>query len=250
MTAFITRDLSDNSVFKSLLTARGWQVEGRSLVILTPLVFHEIPAAGWIFFSSKNAVRFFFQNIENQKLAMPSVKWAALGEATAEMLKKYVGEPDFTGNGDPGATAEAFLRQPHPRPLPRRDGSTAQGTLYVSPPVGGGVGGGVVLFPAARHVRESMMSLLSARFQCIHLEVYDNKPVGAPPASDADVLVFTNPMNAEAYFVQHVLQNKQQVVAIGRTTAEALKALGIDGIFISDEPSERSLADAVLRLQR
>ncbi|MBP6826070.1 MAG: uroporphyrinogen-III synthase [Saprospiraceae bacterium] len=247
MTAFITRDLSDNSAFKSLLTARGWQVEGRSLVMLTPLVFHDIPAAGWIFFSSKNAVQFFFQNIENQKLAIPSVKWAALGEATAEMLKKYVGEADFTGDGDPVTTAEAFLGQPHPR-LPQREGG--RGTLYVPPPVGGGAGGGVVLFPAARHVRESIMSLLSTRFQCIHLEVYDNKPVGDPPASEADVLVFTSPMNAEAYFVQHVLQNKQQVVAIGRTTAEALKALGIDGIFISEEPSERSLAEAVLRLQR
>ena len=250
MTAFITRDLSDNSAFKSLLTAWGWQVEGRSLVILTSLVFHEIPAAGWIFFSSKNAVRFFFQNIENQKLAVPVAKWAALGEATAEMLKKYVGEADFTGDGDPVTTAEAFLRQPHPRPLPQREGRRREYRGQHSPPFGGGVGGGVVLFPAARHVRESMMSLLSARFQCIHLEVYDNKPVGDPPASEADVLVFTSPMNAEAYFVQHVLEKKQQVVAIGRTTAEALKALGIDGVFISDEPSERSLAEAVLRLQR
>ncbi|MCW5924880.1 MAG: hypothetical protein KIS77_21350, partial [Saprospiraceae bacterium] len=63
MLAFITRALSASSEFKKQLEAAGWQVEGRSLVALSPLPFEEAPASEWVFFSSQNAVRFFFQQL-------------------------------------------------------------------------------------------------------------------------------------------------------------------------------------------
>ena len=50
MTAFITRALTDDSEFKKQLAAAGWQVEGQSLVTLSPLPFSEIPTADWVFF--------------------------------------------------------------------------------------------------------------------------------------------------------------------------------------------------------
>ena len=59
-TVFISRDLDEYSAFTALLHAAGWQVRGLSLVTLTALPFDEIPEVDWIFFASKNAVRFFF----------------------------------------------------------------------------------------------------------------------------------------------------------------------------------------------
>lgn len=223
MTAFITRALSDASEFKKRLAAAGWKVEGRSLVALSPLPFQDIPAADWVFFSSKNAVQFFFQPLENQKIHLPKTKWAALGAATAKALEQYVEEVNFTGTGEPRATATAFRRA-------------------ISPPA-------VVLFPAASRSRQSVMTLLSPDFQCIHFPIYDNQPLAEVPHSEADVLVFTSPMNAQAYFSTNVLGKNQRVVAIGETTAEALRELGISKIEIADEPTEQALAEAVLRLQ-
>lgn len=229
MTAFITRALTDDSEFKKQLAAAGWQVEGQSLVTLSPLPFSEIPTADWVFFSSKNAVRFFFQQLKNnspgdfKSASGLRVKWASLGAATAKALTEYVEQVNFVGTGEPRATAKTFrLLAP----------SSA-----------------VILFPAARHSRQSVMSFLAPDFQCVHFPIYDNRPVAEPPHSDADVLVFTSPMNAQAYFSKNNLGEKQRIVAIGATTAEALRELGISKIEIADEPSERGLAEAVLRLQ-
>lgn len=229
MTAFITRDLSEAPEFRALLAATGWQVEGVSLVELSPLLFEEVPLADWIFFSSKNAVRFFFQQPENDSrgdFKSPRelrVKWAALGPATAKALAEYVDTVDFTGTGEPEGTAAAF-----------REVCTA---------------GSCILFPAARHSLQSVMSFLAPDFQCIPFPVYDNRPVAEPPLSEADVLVFTSPMNAQAYFSKHMLGEKQRVVAIGATTAGALRELGISEIETADTPGERGLAETVFRLQ-
>lgn len=237
MTTFITRTLADDSVFRAILSGAGWTVSGESLVEFSPLPFRDLPAADWIFFTSRNAVRFFFENAPGGRsddsessdrliTCRPDVQWAALGEATAKVLAEYVGKVDFTGSGDPLATAEVFRRLPHP-PEKRR-----------------------VLFPAARHAKQDLQSALNSDFQCFMFEIYNNRPVADPPFSNAGVLVFTSPMNAEVYFSRHTLQEHQQVVAIGQSTARALKTLGVSEITIAAKPSEQALADAVLRLQR
>ncbi|GAB4490134.1 MAG: hypothetical protein OHK0019_08610 [Saprospiraceae bacterium] len=228
MTAFITRALTDDSEFKKRLAAVGWQVEGQSLVTLSPLPFSEIPAADWVFFSSKNAVLFFFQHLKSggdfkSPPDWEKVKWAALGPATAKALAEYVGQVDFVGTGEPKGTAAAF----------RRIASVAA----------------VILFPAARHSRQSVMSFLVPDFQCVHFPIYDNQPIAEPPHSDASVLVFTSPMNAQAYFSKNKWAENQRIVAIGATTADALRELGISKIEIATEPTEQALAEAVLRLR-
>ena len=93
------------------------------------------------------------------------------------------------------------------------------------------------------------MSFLAGDYQCIHFPIYDNRPLAAPPYSDAEVLVFTSPMNAQAYFSKHILAEKQRVVAIGQTTAGALRELGIATVEVAASPDERGLAEAVLRLR-
>ena len=326
MTAFITRDLSPGSDFETLLAEHGWQVEGRSLVELSPLPFREVPAADWIFFSSKNAVRFFFQHLRSDdfkssdrstspsddarptdrstspsddfkssdrsepsnsgdsaksggdfesppdwagpstaksdgdlesppdriRTAYPRVKWAALGPATAQTLAEYVGTVDFVGTGEPVSTAEKF--NPTPGPSPTGRGALTPGISMdagdeVSPlAMGEEPGVGSILFPAARHSRQSVMSLLAGKFHCIHFEIYDNRPVDDPSHVDAEVLVFTSPLNAQAYLARHKPAESQRVVAIGETTARALREAGIAEVYVSGEASEEALARTVLGL--
>ena len=103
-TAFITRHLAPDSDFRSILAAQGWQVAGQSLVLLTPLPFGSVPPCDWIFFSSQNAVRYFFE----QAALLPdwteerasAVRWAAIGPATARAMLPYVKLVHFVGSGE------------------------------------------------------------------------------------------------------------------------------------------------------
>lgn len=227
MDAFISRPLMPDSDFRSVLRAADWGVFGQSFVVLSPLVFESIPPAEWLFFSSQNAVRFFFKTVEIQKITLPDLQWAALGPSTGRMLESFTGQVDFVGTGEPRSTAQLFRRH------------FARHKL--SP--------GSVLFPAARRSRQSVMSLLSLDFQCAQFDIYDNQPLSNPAQRKESVLAFTSPMNAEAYFSQHPLLPKQRVIAIGGTTDRALQQLGIMETTIAAEPSERGLAEAVLSLR-
>lgn len=215
MTACITRDLSESSEFVALLRQAGWQVQGRSLLALSALPLGVIPAADWIFFSSQNAVRFWPAGAD-----MPAALLGAIGPATAAALQTAFGRVNFTGVGDPETTARQF------KPF---------------------AAGKTVLFPGARHSRQSVQQRLGDAVQGIHLPVYDNRPVENPARFEGEVLVFTSPMNVEAYCSKHPLLAQQRLVAIGQTTAAALSERGFSNIRIAPEPTERSLAETVLR---
>lgn len=217
MTVFISRTLPDGALFRTLLESRGIAVTGAPLVLLSPLSLGEIPACEWIFFSSKNAVNFFFTALQDK--ALPTVQWAAIGPGTAEALARHVGRVDFTGTGDPEATARQFE--------PVATGQT-------------------VLFPGARHSREGVQRFLASAVPCISLEIYDNIPVPNPPLRTENILVFTSPMSASAYFSCHGLQKKQQVIAIGKSTFATLQSIGIERITLSAQTNEAAMAEAVL----
>jgi len=225
MTAFISRALLPDSDFRSVLRAHGWGVFGQSFVMLSAMPFEKIPDSDWLFFSSQNAVRFFFQNVERQKLAVPDVQWAALGVSTARVLEGFTGRVDFVGTGEPKGTSQLFRRH-------------CARLKSVGP----------VVFPAARRSRQSVMMLLQLDFQCAHFEIYDNQPVPNPLQRSENVLAFTSPMNADAYFSHHALLPGQRVVAIGGTTDRMLQQLAIAESAIAAEPTERGLAEAVLTL--
>ncbi|MEI6409358.1 MAG: uroporphyrinogen-III synthase [Bacteroidota bacterium] len=214
MQVFITRSLKDCPFFDQQLSAFGWEVSGLPLIQLSPLPFEIIPSADWIFFSSGNGVRFFFQTLEAQNIQKPLAKWAAIGPATATALAEFVDPVDFTGTGDPDTTIASFIKQ-------------------VKTPS--------VLFAGARNARMALRNKLSEHTLIRSLDVYDNRPISDPPLSNAAVMVFTSPMNAEAYFAAHQPNARQTCVAIGKSTAAALRTFGITQPLIPEAPTEESL---------
>lgn len=217
LTAFISREQGPSSPFTILLAPHGWQVTGMSLVQIKPLSVSIVPAADWWFFSSKNAVKYFLPG----RNLPPLVRIGALGEATAAEIEKVIGRlPDFTGNGDPEGTAKAFYTIANQQ---------------------------TVLFPGAVNSLQSVQSLLNGQVNGTHLQVYDNTPLPDPPdMTAANVLVFTSPLNAQAYFARYALQPSQKVIAIGASTAKALRDLGIGGVQTAESPDERAMAKLVL----
>lgn len=216
---FISRELKEDSTFRTRLEAIGAEVIGQSLIEFAPAAFEYIPPCDWIFFYSKKAVRFFFEGLEG---GLPAgVKWAALGKGTAAALASRGITPDFIGAGEPEGVAEAFARE---------------------------AAGQRVLFPQARQSRQSVQQLLGGALQAVSLVVYDNRPRQSFDIPFCRALVFTSPLNAEAYFGKYTLQPGQSVVAIGRTTAEALRRLGVEEVAVAEEPSEEGLAEVVVSL--
>lgn len=216
-TVFISREVGAESTFRQMLEKAGMKVYGHSLIRFEPVLFDELPEADWIFFYSRKAVQFFFNGLEKARLQLPAnVKLAAIGAGTATELPRAA---DFVGNGKPDEVAAAFLAKAmHKR----------------------------VLFPHAEHSRKSVQQLLDDRITSIDLVVYRNEAKKDLNLPKAEVLVFTSPLNVQAYFLTRKQEAAQIVVAIGQTTRRALEVFGILNVEVAVLPTETHLAKAVL----
>lgn len=220
-TIFISRKLTSKSVFKKTLESAGFQIHDQSLIRFRSVSFDRVPQADWVFFYSKNAVKFFFAGLNAADKNVPKkVRWATIGKATAKALEKHIERIDFIGNGNILETSADFLKL---------------------------ASGQTVLFPRAEHSRKTIQQLLNNKIKDVDLIVYKNTPKKNIQVPDCDLLVFTSPMNVLNYFKQKELFDDQSVYAIGRTTAKTLVSIGIEDFLIAEEPSEAALVKAVLQ---
>ena len=162
-------------------------------------------------------MKFFFEQI-NKPLPFSS-QFATIGPATADYLAEHFGHPHFVGDGHAETTANLFLLKSK---------------------------GKKVLFPRAMNSMRSVQQYLGKEIEAIDLIVYDNIPKKNIDLPYFDCLVFTSPLNAIAYFSKTAFNENQLIIAIGKTTASALKQSGIKNVIIAEDPSEQSLASAIL----
>jgi hydroxymethylbilane synthase len=219
---FITRELSEQSYFRKALEKHKVYVEARSLIRTVP-VFTKLDSfifkhVDWIFFSSKNAVEYFFQL--NPQLPK-GVKYGVMGAGSEEMLRKKGFFTDYVGDsGDTAEVAEDFAEM---------------------------VKGQTVLFPGAEGSLKSIQKGLSVDTRVIDLPVYETVLVEDVEASGADVLVFTSPSNVDAYFAENLLDPYQKVIAIGKSTGKKFDEMGVK-YTLPYSPDEVGLAEAVFGL--
>ena len=218
---FISRHLPENSSFKEKLASFGsFIIQDEALIDLLPIPFSIIEPCDWIFFSSKNAVSFFFKQIKSLSIKIPtSVKWGAIGLATAKELLTYQITADFSGNGNPEEVGISFS------------------TL---------VTGKKVLFPSAKNSRESIQRFIkNEALEIINLAIYDNQPKSDFEVAISDIYVFTSPLNAIAFSKKYDLTDKN-CIAIGETTAQQLKNSGALNVLTSSFTSEESIAQSII----
>ena len=214
---FISRDLNEKSVFLKTLSSAEFEVIDHSLIEFKAIPFHLSTSYDWIFFYSKNAVRFFFEKVSAKNIHSSI---AAFGPGTAHFLKSQNIPIHFCGSGKASSTAKEFLK------VVKKQS---------------------VLFPRAKHSRKSIQNLLQDQIKAIDLVIYDNQTKTDFDLENLDILVFTSPLNARAYFKKYNFLKGQRVIAIGKTTAKQLKNIGIQKIEISESPSEFSLAKMILK---
>jgi hydroxymethylbilane synthase len=216
---FISREVGQESPISAVARESGMPLYHESLISFSAVPFTEIPAVDWVFFASRRAVQYFFRGLQQTGRTLNrQVQIGVLGDGTGKALKEFGKPADFAGNGDPEIVGPAFK------------------DLAV---------GKRVLFPGARHSRRSMQKQLTGSLEIHDLIVYDNHIRTDWEVPDCSYLVFTSPLNVQSWRQRYSFTNPdQQIIAIGQTTAKAVRDLG-GQVLVAEHPSEKGLASAL-----
>lgn len=192
--------------FKSL----GYDIHDFSLLTFKPVHFQD-PNSDLLFFYSKNGIRFYFEGMP-YKLER---KYAVMGPASAEYFESVTGrKPHFVGDGSAEEIAEQLI-------------AFAEGMS--------------IHFIRAQQSKNSIellvKHLLDTQGSTV---VYDNSIDTKAQLPEAQILIFTSPLNVLAYFEQKRIED-QIVLAIGPTTKAELEKFGLSHIHVSSSPDEQSL---------
>ena len=196
ISVFISRNEKKNDFLKRCLEANSYKVFAQSLIEIKQIPMRKFVKTDWVFFSSKNAVKHFFE----QKPDVEGTKFGAVGKATAEEIRKFGKRADFIGNdGDTKMTGKKFSAL---------------------------VGSKTVLFPQAKESMKTIQLQLPKKENVKDVVVYETvKSVGGMQLAvgNFQILIFTSPSNVEAFFEKNKISTEQKVVAMGDATANALK---------------------------
>lgn len=212
---FITRDIKHDDFFSRVLKANKYTVSGRAFIEFKATPFSRIPIADWVFFSSKHAVKYFFE----QKPEMGKLKIGAIGKSTAAAIRNYGKRADFIGySTDTRLTGKQFA------------------SLVKSAPV---------VFPQAKDSMRTVQQQFVNKSQTRDLTVYETiqKPVEDTP--DADIMLFTSPSNVEAFFEKKKLNSTQKIIAMGDATSHTLKQFGVKSVYLVPSFDEIGLLQAI-----
>ena len=217
---FISTDLGEDDIFRREISAYDVELKYQPMIGFRPqdfkIGFKELLALNWLFFSSKNAAKYFFEKYPD---IPENIQIAAINKGTAAALSRLGHAPHFIGEGgDMTAIAKAF------------DATRGEN----------------VIFPMASHSQRTIQKQLQNKFTH-DIVVYDNFPLENIDEREESILVFTSPMNASNYFTNFALKEDQRVVAIGPSTAKAIVAFGWT-CEAAYEPTKWALVDTVTRL--
>lgn len=223
-TVFISRELSADSPLLSSLPDDLFQVSGQSLIRFSLLPFEALPGCDWVFFYSRNGVRFFFQGLNRLGSILPAqTQLAAMGKGTAATLMDHGQTPAFVGSGKPEATARAFLK-------------VAEGQK--------------VLFARAFHSAKSIQNMLAPYINIVDLPVYKNEIKKDVDVPRSDYVILTSAMNVDAYFQSQPGGAPPIFIAIGKPTALRYAQWTSQLVYLPERPSEEALARLILDLEK
>ncbi|MCC6370959.1 MAG: hydroxymethylbilane synthase [Bacteroidia bacterium] len=213
---FITKTFRDEDYLPNALRRLNFTLEGKSLIEFKQITIKQLPQVDWVFFSSKHAVRYFF----NQKPKIDKVKFGCIGTATSAELRAFGHRADFIG--------------------------TSTDIKLVGKQFSSKVGNGRVLFPIARGSMQSIQWQMVKRDNVFNLEVYATLKHSIEIGADADILVFTSPSNVEAFFEKNKILPTQKIVAMGESTGKALEKMKIRNYTMPQSFDDLGLFQAIL----
>jgi hydroxymethylbilane synthase len=214
---FISSELKDDEYISRALMAHHIPFHCESFLEFNALNFEFPTNADWLFFSSKNGVKYFF-NAYQDEFRKSMIKLAAINQGTAHAIHELGFNTEFIGKGnDLLRIAEQF----------------------------DAIADGKIVFPQASKSLQSIQNNLTNNKNTESLVVYENYPKIDFAERKESILVFTSPMSAAAYFSKYQIQDFQSVISIGNTTTKKIKTFNYNNVKTAFEPSFYALLDEI-----
>lgn len=211
---FVSRVLESKVQLKQLLGGDDRIIIDMPLINIVRIPFSHTPQTNWIFFSSKNAIKFFF---DQNPLPAPGVKYAVISRSSEIVLNAYGIQASFVGDGvDITKIAKEFRHV---------------------------LGNDSVLFPQAMDSLQTVQKHLAFTNTTYNLYTYKTILKTDFNLPYTDVLIFTSPSNVKAYFSKYKIDSRQLVIAMGTSTKYKLSDYGIKDVLVPREFSEKGLFD-------
>ncbi|MDG1518094.1 MAG: uroporphyrinogen-III synthase [Flavobacteriales bacterium] len=186
-----------------------------SLISFKSINVSNVPQADWIFFTSKNSVKFFFK----QGLKIENCKVACVGRGTHKELATHTNKINFIGDS-----------------VNIKD----VGLKFVKK-----VNEGTCVFPVSNISKRTIQQFFIDQSKVTDLIVYETKEKSEFSNPKADILIFTSPSNARAYFKKYQLEKHQNVISMGPSTGKQLESLGIKNYKTPKSTGELGLIDLI-----
>lgn len=217
MHVVITRAMNGDELLTRVLTAHGFRVSGAELLTPAPVPFSDVPEHDRLFFTSRNAVRYFVHGGGDLRISPCD----AMGPGTAAEIRKHGGDVVFIGDGpDTPTIAKAYVeRFGHLR----------------------------VLFPCTAQGLRTVQQAMPQE-NAIDLHVYAMRPVNLMRPLEGDVVIVTSPNHADALHAVTALGRWKHVVAMGTSTAQRIRELSGVNAHVPWASNEMALLDAVFTL--
>lgn len=198
MKLFISRNLSSLGKLPEQLQELGVSLTAKSLIDFEAVQFDDPDDFEWIFFGSRNAVKYFLQ-----KSSIPeSTKIGCVGSKTAKYLEsKHQITADFIGQGtDPFLIGKEFSKA-HT---------------------------GKVLFPQSNISLRSIQKVLKDS-EIIDLVVYKTVRTSVS-LENQNVYLFTSPSNVESFLEQNEMDVNAKYYCLGASTEMKLLVAGVKSV--------------------
>ena len=239
MRALLTRDLLRARPYVESLQACGWRADTLAVTTTMATLDQQALLAAWrdaatcdaIAFASANAVQQFFAGNSSTPHHLP--RCYAVGDATARALRSC-GQSDLVVADDHHATGLAVAISQHGVKrvfLPRADIGRPE------------------LLHALAALDINVTELVVYRTQlrdASSLSDDESKVLQSWLIGDTEVACIFAPSQVDALMGLGGLVPSRQYVAIGETTAAALRVAGIKRLLVADEPNVNAVTAAVL----
>ena len=191
--------------------AQGITVWFESFIKIDAVLDLLIPTTDWVFFSSPKGAKSYLENY-----TIKAKKIAVFGKGTLRELHKFNLSAHFVGkvNQTPKEIAIDFKQL---------IGSTA-----------------TVFFPIGQLSKKSIQNEINSA-QITNLITYKTVYLSKKLDTEFDVILFTSPSNFNGYKLQHKLNGKTKLIALGKTTAAAINKFS--KCIVLKEPNEASFIE-------
>lgn len=209
---FISRSLEHDSPIRKWCLTENIKLADTSMISIQFLNF-ELPKSDYYFFSSRNGVRAFFNQIDKHQIS--NISFGVLGGATLNELRNYGCHADFVGKGNDtnqiGKDFAQFLG--------------TQSVTYCT-----------------NNLTIETVSKFVPKEQKNNVLVYETLLQPNSLIEKPDTLIFTSPSNFHAFIQENELLNTDVVIAMGKSTKKViLEHQPTIKVLIPDQFTEESI---------